>query len=200
MSTALLLYLLFGAAPGEAQRGPAPKVPHKKAFSSEISSIQTYTYDAGPSSSLSDFIEPGPPDAYNQLTLANLRLMKEVAQPSHRPDDYDSDLTERVVSKMLTIQSFRSVSALINKSELQQSYRSAIRGVKKLQSRFRYSLQSGKEGLTVSRRKVGKKLIEVNLDFNLHQGVDPQINFGKYFRVRYDFINNRSILEYGFEF
>jgi len=193
------MVFIFQCEASQAQRAPANDL-NKKAFITDSSMPRIYTYDSSASSNLSDLIAEGAPDAYNPLTLANLRLMKEVAQPKHRPEDYDSDLSERIVSKMLTIQTSRSLSTLIQQSELRQSYISAIRTIKRIQERFRYSLQNKGDALTLSRQNEGRKIMELNLDFNLRQGVDPQINFGKYFRMRYDFIANRSMLEFGLEF
>jgi hypothetical protein len=138
--------------------------------------------------------------AYHPLTLAHLRLLKEVAQPTLHPEDYDPDMTKIVVQKVLAIQSGRALSRLVEGSELRQTYRAAMTDIKALQNRFRYSLQSDGEGVAVSRQKLGRKLMELNLELNVRQGFDPQIHFGKDVRFRYDYLRQRAMLEYGFEF
>ena len=176
-------------------------VTKPKALKSDFDSFSNFSYSINASSSLSDLVGDGSGSGgYSPFSLAQLRLLKEVAQPSYNPNDYDPDLTGRVVSKMFAIQSGRAVSDAIQRSELQQTYRAALRGIKTVQERFRYSVQHTGRSVAVSRRNLGRKLVELNVDFNLRQGVDPQIRFGDHIRLRYDWVNNRSMLEYGVEF
>jgi len=137
---------------------------------------------------------------YDPLTIQQLRLLKEDAQPSWDPDDIDPDKTRRVVEKAMAIELGRTLAWQIQRSELRDLYNDTSRALKRLQQRFRYSLQSDGNSLSVSRRKQGRKLLELNMEFNVKRGLDPQIRIGDSLRFRYDYLYDRTMLEYGFNF
>ena len=137
---------------------------------------------------------------YDPLTLMQLRVLREDAQPSYEPFDANPYETRRVVEKALAIQSTTTLVPVIKKSELGDTFRAIERSFKAFTDRFRYSLQDSPNGWTVSRENKGEKLFELNLRVNLSQGLDPQIRFGDNLRLRYDWMEKQSLLECGFEF
>ncbi|MGI6525747.1 MAG: hypothetical protein ACOX2O_10750 [Bdellovibrionota bacterium] len=139
-------------------------------------------------------------DKYDPITINQLRMLKEEAQPSWHPDDVDPYQLRRVAQKALTIEVGRAFSKRINGSELRPTYRAALRTYHSIQERFRYSIQDNGDAITFSRKNKGKKLLELNLDLNLKRGLDPQILIGDFMRFRYDYVYKRAMLEYGFDF
>lgn len=137
---------------------------------------------------------------YDPLTIEHLKRLKEQAQPFWNPDDIDPEKTRRVVEKALALQTTTSVSRLVKKSELQDTYRHLYRSFKRFKDTFRYSLQSGSNGLSISNRPEGQNLVEFNMEFNAKHGLDPQLRIGDAVRFRYDYVERRPLLEYGFNF
>lgn len=138
--------------------------------------------------------------SYDPLTVMQLRMLKEDAQPSWNPEDIDPYKTRRAVEKALAIELGSHLSRQLMKSELRDTYRNTLRAYKRLQDRFRYSLQSDGESMALSRKNEGRKLLELNVEFNLKRGVDPQIRIGDAVRFRYDYLYERTMLEFGFNF
>ena len=54
--------------------------------------------------------------------------------------------------------------------------------------------------LALTRKRVGRKLLELNMEFNVKRGLDPQIRIGDTLRFRYDYLYDRTMLELGFNF
>lgn len=139
-------------------------------------------------------------DLYDPITISTLRRLKEDAQPAWDGDDIDPEKTRRVVERAFAIQSGRNLSSTIEKSELKPLYQDIKDGLKEVQDTFRYSVQSNGDSLAVSRKKKGEKLLELNVELSLKQGLDPQFKLGENVRFRYDYSNQRPLLEYGFKF
>jgi hypothetical protein len=139
-------------------------------------------------------------DLYDPLTIARLRELQEDAEPPWKPDDVDPYKTRRVVEKAFAIQSARTISRVLQKSELAPAYRAFLRGVKSVQDFCRYSVQDTGEDITVAKETRGDKLLEFNMQFNLKQGVDPQIRVGDSFRLRWDYSASRTLFEYSLDF
>lgn len=139
-------------------------------------------------------------DLYDPLTIQTLKRLKEDARPAWDGDDEDVDKTRRVVERALAIQSGRNISSTLEQSELRSTYRAIKQGLKNFQNNFRYSLQTTGKSMEVSKEKKGKKLLELNVELNLKQGLDPQLKMGEHLRFRYDYTSQRPLLEYGFRF
>ena len=137
---------------------------------------------------------------YDPLTVGQLRMLMEDAQPSWDPSGYDPDKTRRLGEKALAMQLGQSISRQIKESELRDTYNSLMRLYKQIKQSFRYSVQTDGDSFEVSRKKKGRKLLELNVDFNLKHGMDPQLRVGENFRFRYDYLYDRTMLEYGLKF
>lgn len=191
--------LCFFISDLEAQRAQRRRIG--KRFSTTVSSIDISTYDFSVGDEFDRILTTSSDtDLYDPLTIANLRKLKEDAVPPWDPLDIDPERTRKVVEKAFAIQSARSLIKLINQSEIKPVYALFKNTVKNFSDLFRYSVQDRGDELTVSKSKQGDKLIELNLEFNLKQGVDPQINVGDSFRLRYDYTTKRSLFEYGVDF
>ena len=139
-------------------------------------------------------------DDFDTLTINQLRLLKDDAQPWWDPEDQDIQDTKNVVQKALVIRSAQSIIPLIKRSELRGSYRSAQRTFRSFSDFFRYSVQDDGQAYVVSTRPKGDTLMELNLDLDFKHGLDPQLKVGDFFRFRYDWAEARTLFEYGFDF
>ncbi|MDC0357342.1 hypothetical protein OAO01_00870 [Oligoflexia bacterium] len=177
------------------------KRPVKKNLNDSFESVDASTYDFSFTSAFDSIIGSSTDtDLYEPLTIGNLRRLKDRAQPAWNPDDIDPYRTRRVVEKAFAIQTGRNLNKLLIRSELRDVYREIKQGLVSFRNLFRYSLQTDGSSYQVSKKNVGKKLLELNLEFNAHQGVDPQIKIGELIRFRYDYVQKRPLLEYGFDF
>lgn len=136
-------------------------------------------------------------DLYDPLTVQRLRAMQEEAQPRTNSTDLDPELTRRVAERALAIQSGRTVAQVLEKSELRSAFRELRSQIRSFQDLFRYSLQQEPDGLTVSRQSTGKKLLELNVDLNLKNGLYPSIRIGDAVRFRLADDYRTPMLEYG---
>ena len=101
-------------------------------------------------------------EIYDDLTLFNLRKIREDAAPvSDRADDLDTTKTRRGAGRALTIQTSRSLSTMLDQSDLRHTYRTIISKSKK---------SSVSRSLTMVRRyrspvgnPVGKKFLNFRL-------------------------------------
>jgi hypothetical protein len=174
--------------------------PTQKNLRETLGAQKPGTYDFTLDSAFDILNDTTNTDLYDPITISTLRRLKEDAQPAWNPEDIDPDLTRRVVERAFAIQSGRNLSNLINRSELQTTYKSIKQGLKSVQDTFRYSVQNTGNGVEVSKQKQGRKILELNMEFNLKQGLDPQIKIGESVRFRYDYTSKRPVLEYGFRF
>jgi len=194
-----LVNLLFSFSQNLLAQGP-----NKKIYSSREAS-GSGTYDFSFQSSLDTFIsENYDSSKYDPITISQMARLKQQAVPYWHPenynDDYDVDITKRVTEKALVIQSAHHISGLLSHSELQQTFHAMQRWFKSVKDQFNYSVQTNGEGYNISRSVHGEKLLELDIEFNLKQGVDPQIRVGKYMRFRYDYTYNVTFLEYTLNF
>jgi hypothetical protein len=136
-------------------------------------------------------------DLYDPLTIQRLRAMQEEAQPRTNPTDIDPYLTRRVAERALAIQSGRTIGSVLEKSELRSTFREIKSTMSSIQSWFRYSIQDRGNGLTISKRAKGKKLVELNVDLNLKEGLTPHLRIGDSVRFRMDDSYKTPMLEYG---
>lgn len=181
---------------GQPGRGPLQR---NLDTTETVGALGAYEFNLG--STLDKILEgTADTDPYDAVTISNLRRLKEDAQPENYPDDLDPYRTRRIVEKALAIQSGNSISRLIQQSELRPLYRAIKQEFFKIREHLKFSLQSGSDGLIVSRKPRGQKLLELNLELNLKQGMDPQIRIGESFKFRYDYVDKVPVLEYGFAF
>lgn len=153
------------------------------------------------SESLDDFINTSADtNLYDPLTVMRLRMLKEQAQPGTNIDDIDPEETRNVVQKAFAIQTTTSMMNLIEGSELRDSFRSIERGFKEFTSLFKYSIQDTGDSYSISKKSEGKKLLELNMNFSLSKGADPQFHIGECFRFRYDWQESQTMFEYGINF
>ncbi|RMG39705.1 MAG: hypothetical protein D6719_12690 [Candidatus Dadabacteria bacterium] len=202
--TTLLLLSLFCTA-GEVYAKPRKKIrkPSRisKNLGQEARSLDLNIYDFTLAETVTNIIEDSAnTDLYDQLTLNNLQRLKEEAQPPWNPADIDPYKTRQVVEKALAIQSGRSIIKLLNQSELRSSYLAFKRYLNSIRKALSFSLQDSGDRYLISREKKGKQLIELNMEFNLRNGLDPQLNLGNSLRFRYNYLEKRPVLELGFDF
>lgn len=196
----LLTMCLLVISAEQAEARPGRKPFNRKLFvDSERQSpgLALYSFE----SSFNDFIHPrSRQDGYDSNSLHRLQLLHQDAAPLLNPDDFDLDRTRRATTKALMMEGGHSVSMLVHNSELGSIYRSALRSFKRIQSQFRYSIQESHTGYEVAREKRGKKIIELDLQFDIKRGVDPQLTFWDTIHFRYDPIYKRAIIGYDFRF
>jgi hypothetical protein len=139
-------------------------------------------------------------DIIDPISLDTLKRLKDEAQPPYNPLDYDPERTRKIAEKALSIQTSQTLVRTLKGSELQPLLRYAKRSMDLARDYFRYSLQDDGDGLTVSKKPKGKKLIELNMEFNASTGMDPQLRLGQSWRLRYDFVESTPLLEFRAQF
>jgi hypothetical protein len=107
---------------------------------------------------------------------------------------------ERYAQKLIAVQSTRSILSILRNSDIRYEYQDLESGIKNLTNLLSYSVFRTTKGLEVGTNKRGQEVVKLNLRFGLNRGADPQINFGDYCRVRYDWTKSSAMLEYGFNF
>ena len=180
---------------------PAPQTPLGRKF---VTSSGSSPINIGSSSSLSttldELIDSSKHKSYDQHSLWVMESMTDITQPFWNPYDVDYRRNNRAVNKVLTIQSGKAASELISGSELKPTFVYLKQQLSYFKSIFAYSLQNDGDGLSVSRKKKGMKLLELSMEFNLSQGLDPHLKIGDHIRFRYDYVNERPLLEFGINF
>ncbi|MCB0353850.1 MAG: hypothetical protein KDD64_10010 [Bdellovibrionales bacterium] len=137
---------------------------------------------------------------YDELTLQQLRLLKERALPIWKSDDADPVRMQRVTEKALSMRLLESVSNQLMESDLRDSFEALRSYFRSLNDFLRYSVQSDGDSLSVTSKNRGKKWIEFRPEINLRQGIDPQIRIGERLRFRYDYLDKRPYLEFSLDF
>ena len=198
----LLVTVICGPVVSISGADELPRAPVPKGYrggTSTLSDPAVYGFDFSETFDRA-FSGTSTGDIYDPLTMSMLRRMADDAQPPDNPRDVDPTKSRQLVERVFAIQSSRNLAALLNRSELRPFYNEVRSTFKAFQDRFRYSVQDSSDGLTVSRKKNGRRLLELNLEINPKQGLDPQIRMGEHTRFRYDFLEQRPMLEYGFNF
>ena len=150
---------------------------------------------------MQDFIRPGNgKNQYDAEAMHQLSLLKQDAMPLLDADDFDIYRTERAATKALMMEGGHDVSNLLHDSELGSFYRQTLRSIREIQSMFRFSVQESHDGYVFSREQQGRKFLELDIQFDIKRGVDPQITIMDTVSFRYDPLYNRTVLEYGFRF
>lgn len=145
-------------------------------------------------------VNPSETYLYDPLELAELRRLKDRAQPDLRIEEPDGAETRRISEKALSMQTARSFVKLLQGSDLKDGYEAFQESLKSLNDTFRYSLQDNGSGLVVSKGNKGKKLVEFKLEFNLRHGAEPNLAIGDSFRLRYDMKSHGPVAEYALNF
>ncbi len=185
--------------------GPLPLLAqdiNKRGLSSSSGGSGSYSNSAtGFDTTFSSMMTDGSNNkAFDPLVIKQLRLLQEDAAPRWDPDDYDEEIRERASQKGFVIETVRNLDAVVKNSELKFFYSGLKRDFKAIRNYFAYSLQTDGEEYSVSRERQGKKLLELNMEFNLKQGIDPQIRIGESYRIRYDYTYRSTMLEYVLDF
>jgi hypothetical protein len=192
-----LFLALLGELCGAAAAGQA----NQKALITRMETSRGSVYEFSLNQEIDTLLEhSADTDLYDPITIAHLRAMQEDAEPPWKPDDADPYKTRHVVEKAFAIQSARTISRVLQKSELAPAYHAFLRGVKHVQDFCRYSVQDTGQEITVAKETRGAKLLEFNVQFSLKQGMDPQVRIGDSFRVRWDYTSNQTLLEYSLDF
>lgn len=140
-------------------------------------------------------------DTYDARTMQILRNLHADSRPFWEGDhDNEVHRERRATERAFAIQSGRQLSTILNTSELKPIYNDVRSTLSRLQDVVRYSVQSDGSGISVSKKKKGRPLLELNLNFNLKQGLDPQIKMGENLYFRYDWLEGTPLLEYGVRF
>ncbi len=139
-------------------------------------------------------------ELYDPLTIARLRRMQDEAKPQVGRDDYDADKTRDVAESAFAIQSGKTFVKVISKSDLRNVYQDVKRGFERVQSVFRYSVQSTGESMTFTRKRTGTRWLEFNVEFSPRTVLEPQLRIADVVRFRYDYSEQRPMLEYQFAF
>jgi hypothetical protein len=140
-------------------------------------------------------------DIYDPLTISTLKRLRDEAIPPWDPYDIDPEETRHVAERALTIQSSRAFAELMNGSDLKPTFRAIKEAFKEFKDLFKLKVEQNHEGIQVnSSKSKGRPLLELSLEINPKQGFDPQIRFGESVRLRYDYIDQQPLLEYGVDF
>jgi len=138
---------------------------------------------------------------YDPLTLVQLNNLKVRGLPWwEREDSIDEVEMRRVTQKAIGIQGSLNFISLLRRSDLRESYKSIEKDFKSFTNRFRYALQDTGDGYTLSQNKKGEELVEFSLKMSLSKGADPQVLFGDSLRLRYDWAEQQTMLEFGVNF
>jgi hypothetical protein len=180
-------------------RNPGPNKRFVDSAGKAASIEQNAAY--GFNSTLTDLIDQSAENvSYDKQTLWVLNSLTDITQPFWDPYDIDYTRNNRAVEKAITIQSTVEGSKLIRGSELHETFQEIKRSLSDIKRLFNYSIQDSGDSFTVSRTTKGSKLLEIKMEFNLSQGLDPQLHIGDAVKFRYDIINSRPMLEYGMNF
>ncbi|RIL08336.1 MAG: hypothetical protein DCC75_09190 [Proteobacteria bacterium] len=135
-------------------------------------------------------------------TISNSYLNKlyEESLPSELDRDFDYEKNRHLANRVLAIKSAESLSSLMKRSDLAPLYRSIKQGLGKVRDQLRFSLQDDGDDWIVSSNKRGKKLFEFGLELDARTGFEPQMRVGENIRFRYDYLERRSLVEYGISF
>ncbi len=140
-------------------------------------------------------------DLYDPVSILRLQTLRDRANPWwEREDFYDEDESQRIVEKALAIQTSSTFFSLLKKSDIRNEYKSAEREFRSFTERFRYALQDTGTGYTFSNDRKGNELLELSLKFSVNQGADPQVSISDSCRIRYDWAEQQTMLEFGFNF
>lgn len=137
---------------------------------------------------------------YDPFTINNLKRLQDEAQPSWDPAGIDPELTRHVAERAFSIQAGRSMVNTLRKSDVRHVYYGVVDSFSAVQEALRFSLKNDGSSLSLGKKGSGQKLMEFNVDFNIRQGVDPQIRIGHSTRFHYDTVLKAPMLEYGFAF
>lgn len=203
LGLALLVLLLALSFDAEAQNRPRPRPrrPAPKSIKTAITGDDSGAYDLRLGNTLDELmLSSTDTRIYDEITISGLERMKEIAQPDSDPQDMDPAKTRHLAEKALAIEAGRRIFALLRESELKGSYNLVRRAFSGFQEFFRYSVQDVEGGLDVQKKTSGKKLVELNLELNTRQGLDPQLSLGENLRFRWDYFEKRPLLEYQADF
>lgn len=192
-----LLLILFFIVPlaAEAQR-PKRQVPKRSLLTNEVLAEQdVYQFELGQgvNSIIRDSVQT---NLYDPITIANLRRMKEEAGAQVNQDDIDPDLTRRVGEKALAIQSGRTLLNTIRNSDLRETYEAVKQSFESVRNSIRYSVQKEGGSYTVSKKRRGARLLELDVEFSPRRVLEPHLRIGDAVRFRYDYEERAPVLEY----
>ena len=110
-------------------------------------------------------------------------------------EDWDS---RNIAEKVLIFQAAHSLSKVLMESALQPLYCQALDAVKwfgdytsvkvRQEGRGRFQVESGAE--------TGKPLFELKLHVSANNGVEPRLQIGEHFLLRYDLIHDETLVEF----
>lgn len=195
----LVLSLLLIVPLGHSQ----PKKKRLKITkSTSIRSDQNYFSGSSFSGTLNDIItNSADTTILDPLTSIHINNLRTRALPSiSDPDEFERDETRRAIQKTVAIFATTSLVSQLKKSDLRDPYRDITTSFSEFTNHFRYSLIDTTDGLAVAKNEKGRELLELSLKFNLTRGADPQISFSDSLRLRYDWLEQHTVLELGFNF
>jgi hypothetical protein len=140
--------------------------------------------------------EPLTTNLYDPLTIARLKRMQEMVAPQINIDDVDVEQTRSITEDALAIQSGRSAVRLIERSELQPLYRSIKDEFSAIQDALRFGVQQTPNGVSFTRKRKGRRLVELQVQFDPKTVLEPQLKIGDAVRFRYDFDQGEAIMEF----
>ncbi len=193
--TLIIVSVFLCSKLSQAQPSGRPIFDKKNVNSSSNGSLQS-SYNLN--TTFDELIDDS--NTYDPRTLWIMKSLTDITQPFWDPMDVDFKRNDRAVEKAFTMQSGRHLSMLVKGSELKSTFEYLKRSMQDVKSYFNYSIQSDGDKTYVSKDKKGKKLLELSMEFNISQGLDPNIKLGQHLRFRYDYVNKRPLLEFGANF
>lgn len=195
----LLLISFLTISTAEAQgKKKRLKISKGRSFRTSQVNINDASFSDSLSNILSDSVDTG---LYDPVSILRLQTLRERANPWwEREDFYDEDETQRIVEKALAIQTSTTFFSLLKRSDIRNEYRLAEREFRTFTERFKYSLKDTGNGYSLSQEQKGEELFALSLKFSVNQGADPQINISDSCRIRYDWAEQQTMLEFGMNF
>ena len=168
----------------------------KKGINSEteLSNQSNYTFN----STIDEIMDDS--NTFDPRSTWIMKSLTDITQPFWNPEDVDYKRNNRAVMKASTILGGKQASVLISGSELKGTFRDIKQGLNEFKAIFNYSIQSDGTHTYLSKDQKGDKLLELSMEINLSQGLDPNIKLGDHVRFRYDYVNKTPLLEFGLSF
>lgn len=132
---------------------------------------------------------------FDPFTVAELERAASEASPRYDGWD-DADKLRQVTERAFGLTAAQNIVRALETSDLRPTYLALKDSMRTVQRSVNYSVQTNGDEIAVGRAVKGRKLVELEIEFNARRLIDPHIKIGKHLRVRYDPDNSGPMLEY----
>lgn len=141
---------------------------------------------------------------YDSLSISQLQFEKERAQPRNSPEDLDPEKSRSLVEKAFGYQLTKATLPILRNSQIRQSYRLVEETYFDLRSLLSLGLATDGQDLSFNHSAAKKpnnyEIFKFNLTMSPQNGLEPQLNLGEDFRLRYDLNEQAAHFECQFNF